>query len=710
MPIAKVQGPDGKVHRFEVPMDATPDEIEAFAAENIQMDAPAKSEPKPVSFDSPAQVMAAAAIKGLPLGADIAGAVAALGMPQEGQPPWANFSERQNAAREMFQQKGEAALNQFPKTAIVGAAATAVPSGLMIPSSALQGPSVAARAAKGAAVGGGYGAAYGAGEGNTKEERLGNAITQGMVAAPFGAVGNIAADVVGGAVSGGRSLAERAANIFNKIKRPEPNIIVQGTANQIDPSMLSGIQGALDGPMPSAPTGGPIPLTKGNLTQNPRAQALESGAAAGVYGDEAQRMMNETRELQSDAAKKLISGVAGVELSEDVSLAAATKLAENLKKSYASAKAKTNAAYGKVGELSNDAPLQIAADYVREGIVPSLKEYARKGSNGVGFDLRSPDMVNGKRLYDQAAAFGDMKRLSGVNFQRMEQWRGRVSQGIANSKTPAEKAFLSGMLQRYDTAMNKLPSEAIKSGDEAILGAMEKARGARKEQGVLFERSKLVKDILQNEDLTNEQFANTITALGPKSGTYVRDILRTAANDPVKQAALQSDLKQAILGNILNRSLSAELKAGSTVNSVDKMVSFDKFSTEMNKLIKNRSLFERIVPDPEERQLLKEAANAASLIKSTKPGTKNYSNSAYTLLNAIRTISPSAASANVFGIGAGSALKAMGESGATQELSQALAPVLKNAVERNGAITNFGKKYGRQTFVTGVTAIQREGE
>jgi len=706
MPIAKVQGPDGKVHRFEVPMDATPDETEAFAAENIQMDAPAKSEAKPVSFDNPAQVLAAGAIKGIPMGADIAGAVAALGMPQEGQPPWANFSERQGAAREMFQQKGEAAFEQFPKTAIVGAAATAVPSGLMIPSSALQGPSVAARAAKGAAVGGGYGAAYGAGEGNTKEERLGNAITQGMVAAPFGAVGNIAADVVGGAVSGGRSLAERAANIFNKIKRPEPNIIVQGTANQIDPSMLSGIQGALDGPMPSAPTGGPIPLTKGNLTQNPRAQALESGAAAGVYGDEAQRMMNETRELQSDAAKKLISGVAGVELSEDVSLAAATKLAENLKKSYASAKAKTNAAYGKVGELSNDAPLQIAADYVREGIVPSLQNWARKGGSGVGFDLGAAEMANGKRLYDQAAAFGTMKRLSGVNFQRMEQWRGRVSQGIANSKTPAEKAFLSGMLQRYDTAMNNLPREAIKSGDEAIIGAMEKARMSRKEQGVLFERSKLVKDILQNDDITNEQFANVITSLGPKSGTYVRDILRTA-KDPAQKAELQSQIKQALLGNILNKSLSAEVKAGSSVQSIDKMVSFDKLATELDKFVKNRTLFEKVITDPAERKYIQEALNAASLIKSAKPGTKNYSNSAYTLLNVLRSVSPSAASANVFGLGAGTALKSMGEAGATNELAQSLAPVLKGVVEQNGAITNFGKKYGRQVFVGGASEANR---
>jgi hypothetical protein len=705
MPVAKVQGPDGKIHRFEVPSGATPEEIEAFAADNIQIDATVDSPPKPdVKFSNSAQPYAAGAIKGIPLGADIAGAVASAILPNPNDTP---FGERQKAAKQFFDQMGEAAKEKNPYAYLGGAAATAIPTALLTPASALKGPSVMARAIKGAGVASGYGAAYGAGEGNTAEERIGNSIYQGVVSAPFGAAGSVAADIVGGIASNAGPLAKRAANFFGKIKRPEPNIIIQGTANQIDPSMLSGVQNALSGQKPSPPSMGKIPLTKGNLTQAPRTQALESGSAAGIYGDEAQRMALETRELQSDAAKNVLSQVAGKELTQDTSNMAAENLVKNLKSSYASAKGRTNAAYTKVGELSNDAPLQIAATYVRDGIVPSLKDWARKGGSGVGFDLGAAEMANGKRLYDQAATFGDMKRLSGVNFNRMEQWRGRVSQGIANSKTPAEKAFLSGLLQRYDTSMSKLPREAIKSGDEAIIGAMEKARMSRKEQGVLFERSKIVKDILQNDDLTNEQFANVLTSLGPRTGTYVRDILRTTT-DSAQKAALQGQMKQAILGNVLNKALSAEVKAGSNVTTIDKMVSFDKLATEMDKLIKNRTLFEKIVTDPAERQALKEAANAAALIKSTKPGTKNYSNTAYTIFNILRSISPTASSVNVLGVGAGSGLKAMGQAGATNELAQSLAPVLKGVVEQNNIVTNFGKQYGRQTFVGAATGAKRE--
>jgi hypothetical protein len=244
--------------------------------------------------------------------------------------------------------------------------------------------------------------------------------------------------------------------------------------------------------------------------------------------------------------------------------------------------------------------------------------------------------------------------------------------------------------------MDQLPREAVKSGDVGILDAMEKARSSRSDQGRLFERSKLVRDIVQNEDLTNEQFANSILSLGPKSGAYVKDILNAASNDPTKQQELQSQIKQAVLGSIVNKSLSSEAKAGSTVDGVENMVSFDKLSTNLDRLTGNKTLFEKVIPDASERETISKISNAAKLIKSQKPGTKNYSNSAYTLLNVIRSISPTAASANVLGVGVGSGLKAAGQSGALNELQQSVAPVLKKMADSSNIITNFGTKYGRR--------------
>jgi len=697
MPVARVEGPDGQIHKLEVPEGATPQEIEAFAAEAIP-----QAQAKPLE---PSEAWMASMVKGIPMGADIAaiGGTLAYGDKAPDVPFW----EKQQAAKKMFENAGNQAAEQFPVMSTAGTLSTALPLGLATPQSWLQGPSVAARAVKGGLVAGGYGAAYGAGQGDNLSERASNAITQGVIAAPLGAVGNIAADAIGAGYRGGISLAQRAAKLFDRGFGRQPNITISTPAGN---NLVTGIQGALK-ETPSPVSMGPIPLTKGQATGSPKAQSLEYGAQAGIYGPEAQQMALEARDLQSGAAKGVIAKLAGAdEILPETPLQSAEALKVSLQQSYKAAKAKTSAAYGKVGELSEEAPLQIAADYVRDGIVPTIKDWARKGSAGRPWDLGAEDMKGAKRLYSQAAAFGDMKKISAVNFFRMEDWRGRVSQGIANSKTPAEKAFLSGMLQRYDTAMSQLPREAIKSGDEAILTAMEKARGARKAQGVLFERSKVVKDVLQNDDLTNEQFYNTLTSLGPRSGSYVRDILRTAANEPEKQAALQVQIKKAVLGSILNKSLSSELKAGSSVEGgIDKLVSFDKLATNLEKLIGNKTLFNRVVPDAGERKAIEEAYRAASLIKSVKPGSKNYSNSAYTILNVINAISPAARSANVAGVGMGSVLKPMAESGATQELGKSLAPVLKGIADENtGVITNFGQKYGRQ-IMSGASVQQSQG-
>jgi len=171
MPVAKVQGPDGKVHKFEVPDGATPDEIEEFAADNFG--SMAKSEPpkSSMTFDNPAQPALAGAIKGIPLGPDIAGGVAALGIPQDG-PPWQNFGARQAAAKQFFDQAKEAGSEQYPTLTGTGQGTGMVASALMTPAKSLEGASVATRALKGAGVAGGAGAGVGGAEGTVAQGRV----------------------------------------------------------------------------------------------------------------------------------------------------------------------------------------------------------------------------------------------------------------------------------------------------------------------------------------------------------------------------------------------------------------------------------------------------------------------------------------------------------------------------------------------------------
>lgn len=643
---------------------------------------------------TPTQQYMANVVEGVPFGADIASSAAAA--VYGGAAPDVPFDEKRIAAKRIIEEAASQGRDTMPALSTVGALSTGAPIAMMIPSQAFQAPSIAGRAALGAGIGGSMGGVYGAGKG-IGEERISNAIESGLYGAAFGAGSAIAADAISALWRGGNSLAKKAASLFDRVGQPEPNITIR--ANNPSQIVLQ--------PNVAAPSqelnSGIIPLTKGQAEQDAATQALEYGAKSGAFGEQAQRMALEAADIQNEAAKAALQKTAGVELTPESGLQAATNLRNTMSQAYKAAKARTSLAYGKVAEMAPEGQLQIAGEFVKDTVVPQLDDFAKNGFNGRGFDLNSPKMVNAKRLYEQVKGFKKVQGVKSVDFFRMEDWRGRISQGIAEAeKGSPEKAFLSGLLERYDTAMKQLPREAILNGDDAIIDAMERARITRKEQGVLFERSKLVKDILTNDDITNEQFYNTISSLGDKSGTYVRDMLRTAAREPEKQAALRGQIRESVMGSILSKSLSSEVKSGSSVENLDRMISFDKLATNLEKLIKNKTLFTQVFPDKAEQDIVKQIYNSSALIKSVKPGSKNYSNTAYTLFQLLGKVSPTMQSANVLGVGVGSALKSVGEASATLSLEKSLAPVLKQVADKNaGAITNFGKTYGRQVMAAG---------
>jgi len=740
MPIAQVLDPDGKtIHEFEVPEGAKPADVEAFASSVLGKQSPSKEAPKqdtPKMQVDPVTTGMASAIDAVPFGADIAASYDALTNNGGG-----SFGDRQKAAKALLNEGLKAGQEQNPKAAIAGTLVGAASTIPLIPAKALQGASVAMRALKGAGVGAALTGLHGAGEGDTLGERASNAATGATVGSLFGAGGSVLAD---GLALGARQVATPLYNLAQRAKALVKNNFAgeQGSeaglaaANQTQQGMrssgdigLGDVRQSLNGADTSGignTTSDIIPLTVGQATQDPAKQALEAGAAAGIHGDEARNLMNEVRTLQSDKAKQVISKIAGGELNPDASPDAAASIVSTLRSAYQAAKDKTSAAYKTVGDLSGDNPVMIAGDYVKNTVIPSFKNFAEKGYTGTPFDLKARGMEEANRLYQkgiglmkQADASGGKsastitdqygKPLSEAlppsltkNFFEMENYRSSLSQGIQNAQTPTEKAFLTGLLKRYDTAMDQLPREAVKSGDVKILDAMEKARASRAEQGRLFERSDLVKDVVQNENLTNEQFANSINSLGVKSGAYVKDILKAASNNPELQAQLQTQVKQAVLGSIVNKSLTAEVKAGGDVaGGVENMISFDKLATNLQKLTQNKTLFENVVPDVAERKAIEQAYNAARLIKSMKPGTRNYSNSAYTLLNVIRSIAPSVASTEVLGVGVGKILKDTAQTAALNEVKQSVGNVIKDIVANNNAITNFGEKYGRQIMAAG---------
>lgn len=696
MPVTEVKSPFGEIIEVEHPDGATDQEILDYAQENHA----------PITKQ---KAFAASQISGIPFGADIAGAIAAtgseLGMLPGGDTP---FMDKQRAAKQFFEERAAAAGEQYPGTAIAGSLTTGLPIGMLIPKAATSGPTVAARALKGGATTGAMGALYGAGQGSG-DERVSNAITQGVMSAPFGVAGSLAVDAIGAGYRATRGLAQRAAKLLGVGQGSAPNIVIEPAAGQLDD-----IQRALQAAPDTDVSGGRvIPVSKGQETQSAKLISQELDAASGVYGEQAQNLARKSQEIQTEAAKSGLSKLARQDLTPDAPLAAAEQLKKSLNDAYNAAKARTNIAYKKVGELAKDEQLLIAKNYIDDAVIPQIDDWVKRGATGGrGWDLTNPDMPRAAGLYKEVSDIAKNKNITSLNFFRMEDWRSKVSQAIASAKESGrrqEVAFLSGMLERFDTSMSRLPREAIKSGDEAIISAMEAARTARKTQGVLFERSRIVRDVLENEKLTNEQFYNTISSLGPKSGAYVRDILRTAANDPAKQSALKGQIKQSTLGSILNKSLSNEIKQGSVAgDALEKMVSFDRLATELNKLIGNKTLFNQLFDDAE-KQIIRAMYRDASLIKSRPPGSYNSSNTYTKLLSFLRTVSPTATSANVLGIGVGNTIKAIEQTEGQRVVEASLAPILHGiSKEATGPVINFAETYGRNIIMNS-TALSQSG-
>jgi hypothetical protein len=135
--------------------------------------------------------------------------------------------------------------------------------------------------------------------------------------------------------------------------------------------------------------------------------------------------------------------------------------------------------------------------------------------------------------------------------------------------------------------------------------------------------------------------------------------------------------------------------------------------TNLDELVnKNPTMFKMLHPNEAERKAVVQLLNDVKRIKSVKPGSKNYSNTAYTVLNVIRGISPSTQAVSLPFMGSvGKNIEDIAKAGATQELTESLRPVLQQTIdELSGQGFNFSEKFGRKAIVFAFPQTQRNEE
>ncbi len=413
-----------------------------------------------------------------------------------------------------------------------------------------------------------------------------------------------------------------------------------------------------------------LPLTQGQATGDLSRQSMEIAARKGAYGDKAYNAITQNDAIQQGAIRSNFDALGAGGENDLVNTGNA------IRNAYKGQKAKVSRAYDNA-DIIND--VYVNKQPIQDIFVPKFKETLGQ------FNLDERDLSEqGKRLFkDMQSLKGD--NITAVNLARMEKWRGRASNVVANNNAikgnATEGAAFKKVIDDYDRFMAKLPEDALKSGDEEALQAITAARGQRRKQGVLFERDKVVKKIVQSQDITDEELANMVLtgsgrseSVNSSSGRIIKNLKR-AAGDNAPQ--VQEGIKRGVLGRVLSKGTSTVTEGDTAIRTLDPA----KLRNELDKLLKNTSFMKEVFTSEEILQIGK-VHRDLTRIASEKPGANNYSNTAYAFMRLVNFVPTGRALV-------GDAAKNLGDRMATKDIKRGLSPVLNTLIDETTATKRF---------------------
>ena len=652
MPIYEVQGPDGGIYEVEGPENATLEDL-AAAFDGLQ----ANLEEAPIQEFSAETLRGAplTAAQGLTFGladeaqAALAAPFISLGKTVMGEAT--SIPDAYQAGLEIARQQEQATRDYSPSLATgleVAGAMTGAVAGT--PANVAKGivkyaskgipQSLAATAGTGAATGGIYG--FGIGEGGF-EQRAREAVDTGLFGAVAGPVGAGFARAVAPLAKPFKSMSERMTQTMQK--KYGKQLATQ--ANQ---------------PLSTLKDGSAVALTKGQASQNPAAQSLEVMAQRGALGDDAQSMALAAQAEQQRQLRGVGEALGAEEFGEE----ALGEAAGQLRGAYSSIKNKVNKAYDDARIIQN---VYVNKTPVSETLAPQVNAMLREmGADLSDFSDSGLDVV---KQITSAPEFKDPK-INGLNLEKMEFWRRRATNRANDAfkrGDNTEGRALKEIVNSYDDFMANLPEHALLSGDEAALEAINKARGLRAEQGRLFERNKVVEDIVKNKDLTNEELANLLLTGSKRSekiNTSSGELLKKMKNAVNDEEQFVNNLKKGVVSRVFDKSEGATLVDGQLKLEPNKLYK------ELSTLTRNKTFMDELFTE-QEKNVMTALQEDLRKIRSVQPGADNYSNTAYALIRFFNNLPAG-------GLGLGSASKFIvegaAEKGAKKELKENLAPVM----------------------------------
>ncbi len=550
--------------------------------------------------------------------------------------PIDDFGKNYDRAREISQGNLKAQSEENPATSLLanlaggiatgGAATGALAKYAPKAAGALQSVAQSSPYLTSAGVGAGTGALYGAG---TSNKDLTDSGAEALAGGAIGALAGPASTYVGRNVVAPIAQKTGLSNLANKFGRKMTTPKKEGIVNDA-PLMATaadkqspfaapaGITEETFAPDLIKPQGEYFSKTAGQRTQSPVAQRLENDARAGLMSANAESAIRNADVKQNREFIGFVDRLAGkMDDATDVN-ALVDGIGSTIKSKAAEQKAVVKSAYDLAKEGKG---VKIGIEDIRKGLWRGIVDAKKEGA----YDLTQMPKAQAvlKRLADYSKNRG-ISKVTSVKLGEMENFRKQITNASNSSQDPTERKFLGEMKSKYDSFMDRTAADAVDIGDAQAINAFKKAVSSRAEYGNLFEKNKMVEDIVsggQSVDDTVKSLMGTGSIKGKKQMADNLNAIVKASRD--QGDAVKSDLRQAFMKKAFEKST-----LGTEPNNPNvSRLSPAKLKTELENLFVSQSQFAKSLYGEEAHKAALQAIKELELISTTQANVKNASGS-----------------------------------------------------------------------------------
>ena len=443
------------------------------------------------------------------------------------------------------------------------------------------------------------GALYGAGSGNdTLEDRSLEALKGGLIGSTLGPAStfvgrNLISPLIKGAVDSAKSAQNALSSLSSKTNKPETDLL-------------------------SKTEGDFFFKTPGQRTQDPELQRLENDARAGTLTSDAEKVIRDADIKQNREFISYMDKLAqGLDRDEDPN-SLIEGVANIISKRAKNAKKEVDNAY----EIAREGKgTKVQSSDIREGLWKNIASIRRNNVYDVSQMPLAKSVI--RRLAKYSKLDQDLP-ISAVKLGELENWRKQGTNALNSSKDRTEKKFLGEMIKSYDSFMEKTAEEAVDVGDAEAIQAFKNAVTKRRDYGNLFEKNKIVSEIVNGNktiDDTTKSLMGTGSIKGKTEMANNLNAIIKASGEEAKN--VQKDLAHAFTLKAFNKSIT-----GYEPNNPNMpRLSPAKLASELENLFVHQNEFSEKLYGKEAVASAKKAIKELKIISTSQAGVRNPSGS-----------------------------------------------------------------------------------